>query len=86
MEKLRKYINALTPPEQEAFAGRCGTTVGYLRKAISTDQRVSEGLCMRIGIESGGVVRVQDLRPDLDWVYLLSTPRPVITEPAQAGV
>lgn len=89
MDKLRDFLNTLPPGEQTAFAHRCGTTVGYLRKAISTKQRLGEGLCLRIGVESTGQVLPIDLLPDVDWQSLLSVPaartQPT-TEPAQAGV
>ena len=69
MENLLQYINQLDPEAREDFARRCGTTLGYLRKAISTSQRLSEILCIRIAVESGGQVLCADLRPDVDWHY-----------------
>lgn len=74
MEKLQDYLNGMAPPSQIEFATRCGTTIGYLRKAISTRQRLSEGLCLRIRAESAGVVQPADLLPDVDWQYLLTDP------------
>jgi DNA-binding transcriptional regulator YdaS (Cro superfamily) len=69
MDRLLQYINHLDPDAREDFARRCGTTVGYLRKAISTGQRLSEILCIRIAVESGGELLCADLRPDVDWHY-----------------
>ncbi|WP_114968530.1 transcriptional regulator [Rhodoferax ferrireducens] len=70
MDKLLIYLNSLNHKDREAFAKRCGTTVGYLRKAISVNQRIGEVLCLRIGLESNGVIKPEDIRPDLDWEYL----------------
>ena len=70
MEKLLAYLNALQPADREGFAARCETTVGYLRKAVSTNQRLGDGLCLRIAAESAGAVRPEDLRPDVDWQYM----------------
>lgn len=70
MDKLLAYLNNLPTADREAFADRCGTTVGYLRKAASVGQKISEGLCLRVGIESHGAVQPNDLRPDVDWGYL----------------
>lgn len=70
MDKLLSYLNSLTPEAQGDFAARCMTTVGYLRKAASTRQKLGDGLCLRIGAESAGAVRPEDLRPDIDWKYL----------------
>lgn len=69
-DKLLAYLNALTPSDRDAFAARRRSTVGYLRKACSTKQQLSEGLCMRLAGESQGALRPEDLRPDLDWDYL----------------
>lgn len=72
MKTLRKYLNSLSTAEQSDFAARCKTSVGYLRKAISKQQRFDVVLAVAIDRESGGVVRCGDLRPDVDWDYLRS--------------
>jgi DNA-binding transcriptional regulator YdaS (Cro superfamily) len=66
MEKLRQFLNQNTPQFQEAFAIRCGTTIGYLRKAISTNELLNPKLCVNIERESGGFVTRKELHPD-DW-------------------
>ena len=66
MEKLRLYLNGLPVGSQHEFAGRCKTTLGYLRKAISIRQKLDTGLCADIERESSGAVRRWDLRHD-DW-------------------
>lgn len=73
MEQLRAYINSLPRHEQIHFAERCGTSIGYLRKAISVGQRLNESLCINIERESKGVLTCEDLRPDVDWAFLRST-------------
>lgn len=70
MDTLKTYLNSLAPPEQQGFASRCGTSLGYLRKAISTGQRIGESLCINIERESAGAVTCEELRPDVDWAYL----------------
>lgn len=70
MEKLRTYLNSLPTPEQEAFANRCGTSIGYLRKAISKKHRVDAKLCIAFERESLGIIRCEDVRPDADWPVL----------------
>lgn len=91
MDKLRAYLNSLPTADREIFAERCGTTVGYLRKAASVGQKISEGLCIRVGIESHGAVKPDDLRPDVDWDYLRvgilsSSPTPGADQSAGQGV
>lgn len=73
MESLRKYLNSLEREEQESYAKRSGTTVGYLRKALSTKERIAESTAIALERESSGAVPVEDLRPDVDWPYLRGT-------------
>lgn len=70
MNTLRTYLNSLRPVEQADFCARCNTSVGYLRKAISVGQKIGESIAIAIERESGGAVRCEDLRPDVDWAYL----------------
>ena len=70
MDKLLAYLNGLPPEDQKAFAARCNTTVGYLRKACSVGQQLGDMLCLRIGIESAGAIQPEDLAPGVDWHYL----------------
>jgi len=64
MEKLLQYLNALPPDERDLFAGRCGTSENYLRKACSVGQLLGPALCVSIERASGGHVRRVDLRSD----------------------
>lgn len=74
MNQLLRYLNAHTPLEQSDFAVRCGTTLGYLRKAVYTpNAKLGIDLCLAIAAESGGAVRPQALRPDLDWLKFYQT-------------
>ncbi|WP_167760118.1 hypothetical protein [Paraburkholderia pallida] len=47
MDKLLAYLNSLSPDAQRDFARRCGTTIGYLRKAISAGQKLGLELCIK---------------------------------------
>lgn len=73
MNAILKYLNGLPVPEQAAFAARCGTSVGYLRKAGSTGQRLGESLCINLERESCRAVVCENLRPDVDWAYVRGT-------------
>lgn len=70
MDTLREYLNGLPAADQAEFAARCGTSIGYLRKAISTRQRLGPDIVVRIERESGGEVRCEELRDDVDWSFL----------------
>lgn len=73
MKRLLDYLNDLPVPEQQAFAQRCGTSVGYLRKAVSAGARLDGRTCILIERESDRKVRCEDLRPDIEWSYLRGT-------------
>ena len=73
MDELRTYLNDLPPVDQANFAKRCGTSIGYLRKAVYTDARIGESIVIAIERESRGAVRCEQLRPDVDWQYIRST-------------
>lgn len=73
---LLAYLRSLkSVDERESFAARCGTTIGYLRKAISAKQPIREAVVIAIERESGGAVRCEELRPDVDWEYLRGSAR-----------
>lgn len=65
MDELRAYLKTLNPVEQAAYASRCGTTIGYLRKALSVGNRFGGALCRRLDEESNGAVPRELLRPDI---------------------
>ncbi|GGE75775.1 hypothetical protein GCM10011533_30150 [Streptosporangium jomthongense] len=77
MDPLKSYLNSLTRADQEAYAAACNTSLGYLRKAISTGQRLGVELVVRLHINSGGKANARDIRPDVDWdqFNLISPPR-----------
>lgn len=67
---LRIYLNSLSIDQQKDFAQRCGTSLGYLRKAISVGQHFDARLAVAVERESVGAVTVEELRPDVDWSVL----------------
>lgn len=73
MEKLLAYLNALPKDEREGWCRRCGTSEGYVRKAISTGAKFGPELCIAFERESGRTVTCEDVRPEVDWSYLRSS-------------
>lgn len=71
--ELTDYLNSIGVERAAIFAKACGTTVGYLRKAISAGQSIGEKYVIAIERESGGLVTCERLRPDVDWAYLRGT-------------
>lgn len=64
--ELTDYINSLPADLRDDFASRCGTSIGYLRKAASVGQALGAEICVAIEKESGGKVTRKDLRKT-DW-------------------
>lgn len=79
LDALRRFIKGLPDAAaRENFALACGTTINYLRKVLSRRHFVPDAaLCIAIERESGGAVRCEDLRPDVDWHFLRRTDCPV---------
>lgn len=65
METLRAYLATLPVSDQADFASRCGTTIGYLRKALSTKPNLDGGLVRLLWDNSSGAVSRHELRPDI---------------------
>jgi DNA-binding transcriptional regulator YdaS (Cro superfamily) len=70
MDELREYLKSLGSVEQAEYAERCGTTIGYLRKALCTEPKLGESLAIALDRESNGAVPCEKLRPDVDWEYV----------------
>lgn len=66
MEELRLYLNSLSLDEQRSFAAACGTSIGYLRKALSRNHELGAALCVLIEKSSNGDVTRKQLHPG-DW-------------------
>lgn len=67
---LKTYLGGLAPDQREEMAARCGTSVGHLKNIAYGYKPCGEALAIAIDRESGGQVRCEDLRPDVDWAYL----------------
>jgi len=65
METLRTYLSTLSPADQADYAKRAGTSIGYLRKALSKGQRFDGALVRQLHIQSCGEVSLTDLRADI---------------------
>ena len=70
---LRDFLNSLSTKEQEEFANKCETSIGYLRKALSRGQKLGESLCIEMEKHSNSVVTCEEVRSDVDWAYLRGT-------------
>ncbi|HEF5181003.1 hypothetical protein [Burkholderia cenocepacia] len=66
MDKLKSLLRQMTREEQAQFCFACGTTLGYMRKALSVGAIFGPALCVSIERESKGLVTRRDLHPN-DW-------------------
>lgn len=63
MKTLNAFMSELSPEEKKQFAIKCGTTINYLRKVMSTGKPIGPELCAQIEVHSGGQVTRKSLRP-----------------------
>lgn len=71
MQKLLDYLNGLPVKEQEDFARRCQTTVGYLRQIAYGHRACPAHLAINIERESKRALMCEELRPTgVDWAYI----------------
>lgn len=73
MDTFHTYFKGLTKAEREAFAAQVGTSVAYLWQIAYKQRRCAESLAIEIEKASKGTIRVEDLRPDVDWAYIRSS-------------
>lgn len=66
METLKLFMAGLTAEEKKAFAEKCGTTINYLRKVMSTGGNIGPEICVQIELHSGNKVSRKDLYAG-DW-------------------
>lgn len=64
---FKTYFMRLAVPQRDAFAARCGTSRGHLTNCAYNLKPCSPELAIQIERESGGRVRVESIRPDVDW-------------------
>jgi len=78
MDQLKAVLRTIKGEEAKvAFAKRCGTTLNHLRAIAYGAKPCGESLAINIERESGGAVKVESLRPDVDWaVVRKGTPPP----------
>ena len=76
MDELREYIKTLDAAEREAFSAAIGTSIGYLRKAISLGQCLNPAVVVEIERATRGKITAEQLRPDVDWAYVRGTRKP----------
>lgn len=58
---------------RRAIAHKCGIGYDYLYQVLTGRKKGTAELCIQIEKATSGVVRCEDLRPDVDWAYLRST-------------
>ena len=70
---LKDFLKSLKKEQREDFALRCRTSHGQLQQVALGNRRAGESLAIDIERESHGIVRCEDLRPDVDWAYIRSS-------------
>jgi DNA-binding transcriptional regulator YdaS (Cro superfamily) len=73
--KPRDYLLALSVPDRQALAARCGIHYGHLRNVMWGARNCSVELAIAIERETGGKVKAEHLCPGADWTYIRSMGR-----------
>ena len=65
MDKLNNYLKSIFLDEQSNFAKSCGTTIGYIRKVLSSKGSLFFGpvICRKLEENSFGAIDRKELRP-----------------------
>lgn len=71
LEILLAYLHKLyTKENKEAFAARCGTSIGNINQIAYGLRGCNAETAIRIDKASSGEVKFNDLCPDIDWAYV----------------
>lgn len=81
MDIFHAYFKDLSKPARESFAAKVGTSVAYLWQIIYGQRRCSESMAIEIEKASSRKVRVEDMRPDVDWAYIRDSVRSIAESP-----
>lgn len=82
MELKTYFQNA----SQVAFARALGVTPGAVSQWVNGLSAVPAERCPAIERATGGLVRCEDLRPDVEWQVLRTPPTPSPTQQPAQGV
>lgn len=74
-QDLLDLMNGMTTEQQFFFAKRCSTTAGHIRNIAHGHSPCGEKLAIDIERETEGKIKVEALRPDVDWAYIRGTAR-----------
>lgn len=67
---FKTYFMGIPVDQRKAFAERCGTSKQHMLNIAYCGRKPNESLCINIERESGGQIRCEELRPDVDWQVL----------------
>lgn len=73
MDVLREYLKA-SGTQQVALANRLGVTPGLVSQWLAGIRPIAATQAIAIERETGGAVKVEELRPDIDWSVIRGQP------------
>ncbi|MFM0503925.1 transcriptional regulator [Paraburkholderia caffeinilytica] len=85
MNTFHAYFKSLSKDERKAIADQVGTSVAYLWQIAYEQRRCAESMAIEIEKASKGAVRVEDLRPDVDWAYIRSSAQSIANSEFQGN-
>jgi DNA-binding transcriptional regulator YdaS (Cro superfamily) len=72
---LNEYLESRGKGAAAAFAAQIGTSPVLISQWRTGQRSVPADRCPVIERETGGAVRCEELRPDVDWAYLRNNDR-----------
>lgn len=71
MNELRAYLNSLPDEDaRQAFADRCGSSLGHLRNVMYGLRSCNEALSAALERESKGVLSCETTCPSVPWLRI----------------
>lgn len=68
--KLLDYLYSIPIEQRNDFAARVGHSFDYLRQIGYGNRTCGESTAIALDRESGGIVSLTELRPDVDWAHV----------------
>lgn len=85
MDAFHTYLKGLTKDQRAELAAQVGTSVAYLWQIAYKQRRCKESMAIELEKATARRVRMEDLRPDVDWAYVRSSAQSIAESSLDAG-
>ncbi|WP_063897234.1 transcriptional regulator [Burkholderia ubonensis] len=85
MDAFHTYLKGLTKEKRAELAEKVGTSVAYLWQIAYKQRRCKESMAIELEKATARSVRMEDLRPDVDWEYVRSSAQSIAESSLDVG-